>query len=80
MFQDLRFLSIEGDTVITLEFEEAGTTPKLKKIFWCNMTTNQPGIVSGVHHLRCLEEVVLKGHFVNLSAIQAITRIKLRYP
>jgi hypothetical protein len=80
MFQDLRFLSIEGDTVITLEFEEKGATPKLKKIFWCNMTTNQPGIVSGVHHLRCLEEVVLKGHFVNLSAIQANNGIKLRYP
>ncbi|XP_051229200.1 disease resistance protein PIK6-NP-like [Lolium perenne] len=80
MFQDLRFLIVESDTITTLEFEEEGATPNLKKIVWCNMPNKQPGTLSGVHHLRSLEEVVLKGHFLNLNDIQVSIGTKLRYP
>uniref|UniRef100_A0ACD6AN57 Uncharacterized protein n=1 Tax=Avena sativa TaxID=4498 RepID=A0ACD6AN57_AVESA len=76
-FQDLRFLIIEGDTITTLEFEEEGATPKLKKIVWCHIPTKQLGTLAGVHHLGNLEEVVLKGRFHNLSSIEASVGQKL---
>uniref|UniRef100_A0ACD5TZ76 Uncharacterized protein n=1 Tax=Avena sativa TaxID=4498 RepID=A0ACD5TZ76_AVESA len=76
-FQDLRFLIIEGDTITTLDFEEEGATPKLKKIVWCNIPAKQPGTLAGVHRLGNLEEVVLKGRFHNLSSIDASIGQKL---
>ncbi|XBI04609.1 hypothetical protein VPH35_132876 [Triticum aestivum] len=68
-FQELRFLIVEGNTITTVSIEQGGAAPLLKKIVWHNMAINQAGKLSGIHHLKRLQEVVLKGNFTDPSSI-----------
>ncbi|KAM3215080.1 hypothetical protein ACQJBY_067194 [Aegilops geniculata] len=68
-FQDLRFLIVEGNTITAVSIEQGGAAPLLKKIVWHNMAINQAGKLSGIHHLKRLQEVVLKGNFTDPSSI-----------
>ncbi|XP_073360711.1 disease resistance protein Pik-2-like [Aegilops tauschii subsp. strangulata] len=68
-FHDLRFLIVEGNTITTVSIEQGGAAPLLKKIVWHNTAINQAGKLSGIHHLKRLQEVVLKGNFTDPSSI-----------